>query len=181
MAEEKKEQTDRQHTSDIIIESIKIKKIDGDDDNAYSIVEIKKNKSDEGSDSEKTDKGDIFISLSMTESIFNAGVQGILKFREPIESDTATGDRFNFIGGELVEIIIESPDIEDSRKELTFCVDDAKKLGNEASESLGGPSGRADSGWLITFVSCENFYLNWAEIDVAKEEDYIGHIAKSGI
>ena len=173
MAEEKKEQTDRQHTSDIIIESIKIKKID--DDNAYSIVEIKKG--DEGSDSEK---GDIFISLSMTESIFNAGVQGILKFREPIESDTSTGDRFNFVGGELVEIIIESPDIKDSRKELTFCVDDAKKLGNEASEALGGPSGRADSGWLITFVSCENFYLNWAEIDVAKEEDYIGHIAKSG-
>jgi len=173
-AEENKTDTiGRRHTSDIIIEEIKIKKVNSD--NEYVVVEKKKEKEE----NKKVESGDIFISLSMTESIFNAGVQGILKFREPVESDTSTGDKFNFTGGELIEIIIESPGIEESRKTLTFCVDDAKKLGNEASESLGGPAGRADAGWLLTFITCENFYLNWAEIDIAKDEDYIGHIANS--
>ena len=158
--------TMRETTSDIIIHKIEIRKPTGE---IFPVTPIEPDKDG------MTEK--IFISLSISEGISTPGVSGQLKIRESQSGSGLGGDYFNFIGNEFIYIDIESPDIEDSRKQLTFCINDMKTLGNEASDSLGGPAGRADAGWLLQFMSCETYYLNWAENPIAQDEDYIGHIA----
>jgi len=118
------------------------------------------------------DNARIFVSLNIRENIFQNGISGSLKFKET----GIYGDYFNIIGDELIVIDFESPDIEDSQHTLTFCVDDVHFLGDETIDALGGPSVRAGVGWEVNFVSCENYLLNWEELDYM-DEDFIGKIA----
>jgi len=114
----------------------------------------------------------IFESLGIQESITQNGISGVLMFRETGQF----GDYFNIIGNEYVHINFESPGIEKSDHDLTFCIDNVTFLGDEAIDALDGPSGRAGVGWQVDFISCENFLLNWEELDYM-DTDFIGPIA----
>ena len=115
---------------------------------------------------------EIFVSLQINESIFSSGISGTLKFKEP----SSVGDYFNMTGNEFIDIVIESPLIEDSRHELTFCVNDVRPLGDDALEATSGPSARPGAGWEVEFVSCESYILDWDNLDYM-DKDFIGKIA----
>ena len=114
---------------------------------------------------------ELFVNLNINEGIFQSGVHGTLKIKEP----GAAGDYFNLLGNEKIEISFETPDVSNSSHELTFCINDVKFLGDETMDALGGPSARAGAGWELNFISCENQFLNWDELDYM-EEDFIGRI-----
>lgn len=98
---------------------------------------------------------DIFINMTISEGIYNNGVSGVLKVREP----GILLDKFNIIGDEFVVIEMFNPDIEGASKSLKFCVTDVTFSGDEASEALMGPAARADAHWTIEFGSCETLFL----------------------
>jgi len=118
---------------------------------------------------------EIFINLTLSESIFSTGVSGVVKIKEP----GGAGDYFNLLGNEIFEFELESSGIDDSHHKLSFCVTDARFLGDESMDALAGPSARAGAGWEIEFCSCENYLLNWETLDYM-DEDYIGKIADGG-
>lgn len=110
----------------------------------------------------------IFLNMSISEGIYNNGVSGILKIREP----GILLDKFNIIGDEFVIIEMESPGIEEASKSLKFCVTDVVFSGDEASEALMGPAARADAHWTIEFGSCETLFLGGTD-----HADIFGDIA----
>ena len=114
----------------------------------------------------------LFTYLNINESIFQSGINGTLKFKEP----NSIGDYFNILGNEFVDIDFESPHVDDSNHKLTFCINDVRFLGDETLESVAGPSSRPGAGWEIEFISCESYLLNWDNLDYM-DEDFIGKIA----
>ena len=79
----------------------------------------------------------VFATLSLRESIFQTGITGVLKFREP----GGVGDKYNFVGNEMIEIDIEMPPVDDevvdnSRHNLKLCVSSATFIGDEATDAL---------------------------------------------
>jgi len=116
----------------------------------------------------------LFGSLTITEGIFTSGMRGNLKLIDP----ALLGTKFNLVGNEKIEIDMQTPTIEDSRHKLTFCVYDLNYLGDDTVDELKGPAQRVGSVWSIDFVTCENYFLNWSELDYMNE-DFIGKIAGS--
>tara|TARA_Y100001973_G_C5206830_1_gene342037 strand:+ start:4461 stop:6677 length:2217 start_codon:yes stop_codon:yes gene_type:complete len=116
----------------------------------------------------------LFGSLTITEGIFASGMRGNLKLNDP----ALLGTEFNLVGNEKIIIEMKTPGIEDSDHELTFCVYDLHYLGDDTVDQLKGPSQRVGSIWSIDFVTCENYFLNWSELDYMNE-DFIGKIAGS--
>ena len=118
---------------------------------------------------------ELFINMSIDESIFKEGVSGILHIREP----GTLGDDFNMIGDEYIEIEMESPGIGDAYKNVTFCVTDVTFVGDEADETLSGPGARANASWKIQFGSCETYFLshlNYGGGDLSLfKSDFEGH------
>ena len=144
---------ERQLSNELKINNLVIKKRSGDD-NTLQIIPAPEN---DGVWEE------IFMNMSIRESIFNNGVSGFLKIREP----GIMGDKFNLIGDEIVEIDMESPGIENASKSLKFCVTNVTYSGDEASQQLMGPGARADAHWRIEFGSCETLFLG--HIDVSSD------------
>jgi len=136
---------DRQTTNEILINHLAIVKRSGEGE---SLVVLPSPEKDDV-------REDIFINMSIIEGIYNNGVSGILKIREP----GILLDKFNIIGDEFVIIEMESPDIPEASKSLKFCVTDVVFSGDEASEALMGPAARADAHWTIEFGSCETLFL----------------------
>ena len=118
---------------------------------------------------------ELFVSMQINENIMRNGIIGSLKFKEP----SSVGDYFNMTGNEFVDIEMESPEIENSEHKLTFCVNDVRATGNEATEATSGPSARYGSGWEVEFVSCESYILDWDNLDYM-DEDFIGPIVGDG-
>ena len=116
----------------------------------------------------------LFGSLTITEGIFASGMRGNLKLIDP----ALLGTDFNLVGNEKIEIVMNTPGIEASKHSLTFCVYDLHYLGDDTVDELKGPSQRVGSVWSIDFVTCENYFLNWSELDYMNE-DFIGKIAGS--
>ena len=117
---------------------------------------------------------ELFVNLSLNESILQTGITGILKIKE-----TGTvGDYFNLIGNEKVEIEIESPDIDDAYHELTLCVNNVRFTGDETIDALSGNSARAGSGWELELISCESYFLDSGNFNLDyMDGDYIGRIS----
>ena len=115
----------------------------------------------------------IFANLNLVESIFQTGITGLLKIKDP----SVVGDEFNFVGNEIVVIEMKSPEpIEDSEQRLELCVSNVRFLGDEAQEAISGASGRAGAGWELDLVSCEGFLLD-TDILSYMDNDFIGPIA----
>ena len=114
----------------------------------------------------------LFANLNLMESIFQTGITGLLKIKDP----GVVGDHFNLIGNEKVDIIFQSPDIEDSYQELTFCVSNVRFLGDEsATEALSGLDSRAGAGWELDLISCESYFLDNGSTELEyMDGDYIG-------
>lgn len=151
---------DRQTPADIEISKIVIRKQSGTEMQIIPAPE------------ENNVMEELFVNMSIHESIFQSGINGNIRFKEP----GVVGDYFNIIGNEFIDIEFESPDIKDSHHKLTFCINDVRYLGDEASDSLAGPAARSGAGWELEFVSCENFFLDWDNLDYMNE-DFIGKIA----
>lgn len=114
----------------------------------------------------------LFGSLTITEGIFASGMRGTLKLVDP----ALLGTEFNLVGNEKIQIEMNTPEVDDSEHSLTFCVYDLHYLGDDTIDELKGPSQRVGSVWSIDFVTCENYFLNWSELDYMNE-DFIGKIA----
>ena len=104
---------------------------------------------------------ELFINMTIRESIFNNGVSGVLKIREP----GIILDKFNMVGDEIVTIDMETPDIPEASKTLKFCVTNVVFSGDEAAEELIGPGARANAYWTIEFGSCETLFLGHVDIN----------------
>ena len=118
----------------------------------------------------------VFATLSLRESIFSTGITGVLKFKET----GSVGDRYNFVGNEMIEIDIETPptaagEIENAKHNLKLCVSSATFIGDEASDSLSGPAARAGVGWELDLVACESYLLDASVLEYM-DSDYIGKI-----
>ncbi len=146
---------ERQLRSAINISTIKIRKPEG------QVLDVIP-----GPESAKS----IFANLNLIESIFQTGITGLLKIKDP----GIVGDYFNMIGNEKVEIKFESPDIENSSHTLTLCVSNVRFLGDEAStEALSGDKGRAGAGWELDLITCESYFLDNGVLDYM-DNDYLG-------
>ena len=156
-------ENEKQTPSDITIEKIVIRNKRSDTELKILPAEVKDGVMEE-----------IFVGLQINESILKNGIHGTLKFKEP----GAVGDYFNMTGNEFVDIEMESPEIENSKHTLTFCVNDVRATGNESVEATSGPSARPGAGWELEFVSCESYILDWDNLDYM-DEDFIGPIAGS--
>ena len=120
------------------------------------------------------DSGDeLFINLNLTESIFQTGISGQLKIKEP----GLVGDYFNLIGNETVEISMKSPEPIDEEVNLTLCINNVKYLGDETEDALSGPSARSGAGWALELVSCESYFLDSGTLDYM-DSDYVGSIGE---
>jgi hypothetical protein len=117
----------------------------------------------------------IFENLTITESIFNSGITGILK----IHDTNVVGDYFNMTGNEQIMISFNTPNKDNSEHILTFCVNDVRHIQDESALALDGPSVRSNMGWEISFISCEDYLLNWEDLDYM-DNDFIGKIAFEG-
>ena len=151
----------RQLPSEIEISTIKITKPGGD-----SELEIIPAPVEDGVTQE------LFINLSLKESIYDTGITGLLKIKEP----SMVGDYFNFVGNEQVQISFRSPEPIDESYDLTLCVSNVKYLGDETEDALSGPSARAGAGWAFELVACESYLLDSGTLDYM-DSDYIGKIS----
>ena len=149
---------------DIRISSLVLEKPDG------KILKVLPNQGDDGEGPVER----LFGSMTITEGIFTSGMRGNLKLIDP----ALLGTDFNLVGNEKIIIEMETPGISESEHELTFCVYDLNYLGDDTIDELKGPSQRVGSVWSIDFVTCENYFLNWSELDYMNE-DFIGKIAGS--
>tara|TARA_R110000824_G_scaffold375105_2_gene565809 strand:- start:109 stop:2190 length:2082 start_codon:yes stop_codon:yes gene_type:complete len=115
----------------------------------------------------------IFANLNLVESIYQTGISGLLKIKDP----GLVGDNFNLVGNEQVDIEFQSPDIEDSYHNLTLCVSNVRFLGDEAStEALVGDKGRAGAGWELDLTTCESYFLDNHTLSYM-DNDWIGKIS----
>ena len=151
---------------DIEISSLILEKPDG------TMLKVLPAPGDPGSDEEGAER--LFGSLTITEGIFASGMRGTLKLIDP----ALLGTEFNLVGNEKIIIDMKTPEIENSTHSLTFCVYDLHYLGDDTVDELKGPAQRVGSVWSIDFVTCENYFLNWSELDYMNE-DFIGKIAGS--
>ena len=149
---------DRQITNEILINHLAIVKRSGESE---PLVVLPSPEQDGVAEN-------IFLNMSISEGIYNNGVSGVLKIREP----GILLDKFNIIGDEFVIIDMESPDIPEASKSLKFCVTNVVFSGDEASEALMGPAARADAYWTIEFGSCETLFLGGTD-----HADIFGDIA----
>jgi len=130
---------------DIKITEITIEKINGD-----GFLQIFPNPED-------LDEADpIFTNLVFGSSIFFPGMTGVLKIKEV----GRIGESFSLSGYEKVTIVLENPKIEDSKKTIQMCVENVRRIGDVASEALGGKNRKADEGWQLELISCESYILN---------------------
>ena len=148
---------DRQFGWDIAVKSIRIRKPEGQFLNVVP-----------GEAAGRT----IFANLTLTESIFQTGITGLLKLKEP----GAVGDYFNLIGNETVEIIMKSPEPIDHEVTLNLCVTNVRFLGDEAQEAISGEMSRAGAGWELDIAACESYIMDTHILEYM-DNDYIGKIS----
>ena len=114
---------------------------------------------------------DILTGLIITESLTRTAVTGTLTIKEY----GAAGDYYNLQGNETITIDIENPGIDNSRQTLKLCVSGITFIGDETTKEIVMGAVKAGIGWDIEFMSCENYLLNWVELDYM-DEDFIGKI-----
>ena len=161
-------QTTREASDDIIIHKILVKKFQGGAE-----LQVYPNPDElEGNE-------DMFTNFTVHTSIFKAGLTGVLKFRE----FGSMGDKFNFVGNEYVEMDVETPpvdgkDVPNGRKKIRLCVEDAHQLGDPTDERRAGEIDSYDIGWELNLISCESYFLQYAEMDY-QDQSFMGKIANT--
>lgn len=97
----------------------------------------------------------IFERLEITEDMFTPGVNGRLLFHEP----NNIGEALPLVGGELLFLDIETPGVEDSRKQLRFFVHSLRPATDEVQGALLGNEKRLT--WVIEFGGYETVFSNY--------------------
>ena len=149
---------DTQFSFDIVIRNITIEKLDGGGSLQIFPNPVELDEADP-----------LFTNLVFGSSIYDPGMTGVLKFKEPGK----VGDTFNFSGNEKVIIQVENPHIPDSNKRVELCVENVIRLGDPAGEFLGGKTRRPDEGWQLELISCESYILNrqgWTVEELSGQE-----------
>ena len=103
----------------------------------------------------RSDITQIFDRLEIKENIFTAGVNGRLLFHEP----NNIGDALPLVGGELLFLDIETPEVEDSRKQLRFFVHSLRPATDEVQGAMLGNEKRLT--WVVEFGGSENIFSNY--------------------
>ena len=97
----------------------------------------------------------IFERLEITEDMFTPGVNGRLLFHEP----NNIGEALPLVGGELLFLGIETPGVEDSRKQLRFFVHSLRPATDEVQGAMLGNEKRLT--WVIEFGGYETVFSNY--------------------
>jgi hypothetical protein len=120
-----------------------------------------------------------FVSLSITEGMFEASVSGQLTIRDL----SSTAEQINFSGFEDLIIRVENPDISKSYKSLRFKIYNVQAESDQADSNKYDPDTHITKNALIVqFLSYEHYLLNhrdFSELAGSTGSDIITTIASS--
>ncbi len=97
----------------------------------------------------------IFDRLEIIEDIFTPGVHGKLLFHEP----NNIGEALPLVGGELLFLDIETPEVANSRKQLRFFVHSLSPATDEVQGAMLGNEKRLT--WVVEFGGSETVFSNY--------------------